>query len=138
LVVIRETCGVTKASFAKGVTIQSVTGREIVVTGPGLAGLPAGWFAEGWIEVGAGREREIRTILASTAEAAGQLTATLSFPFKRDHVGEPAEIVPGCDGKFSTCDAKFSNVINWGGHRSVRRNLTLKAVEVAEAGAGKK
>jgi uncharacterized phage protein (TIGR02218 family) len=129
---------VPRADFAKDVTVQSVAGRVVVIEGANLAGLPADWFAEGWIEVGAGRECEIRTILSSSVEATGHLTLTLSLAFRRDHVGEAAEVVPGCDGKFATCNAKFSNLINWGGHRSVRRNLTLKAVEIAEAGAGKK
>jgi uncharacterized phage protein (TIGR02218 family) len=136
--VYSEPCGVPKADFAKEVTVQSIAGREVVIEGATLAGLPADWFAEGWIEVGAGREHEIRTILSSSVEATGHLTLTLSLAFRRDHVGEAAEAVPGCDGKFATCNAKFSNLINWGGHRSVRRNLTLKAVEIAEAGAGKK
>src|SRR5690606_7118880 len=136
--VYSEPCGVPKADFAKEVTVQSVAGREVVIEGASLAGLPADWFAEGWIQVGAGQNREIRTILSSSAEATGPSTLTLSLAFRRDHVGESAEVVPGCDGRFATCNAKFSNLINWGGHRSVRRNLTLKAVEIAEAGAGKK
>jgi hypothetical protein len=101
--------------------------------------LPSGWFAEGWVDVGTGLHRELRTILASTPAGVGTaITLTLAYPFHRDQEGKAAALRPGCNGKADTCTAKFANFVNWGGHRSVSRNLTLTGLPVPEASGGKK
>lgn len=47
-------CGANQAGLEKQAEITAVTGRSVVVSDPALAGLPAGWFAEGWVEAGTG------------------------------------------------------------------------------------
>ena len=59
-------CGLDASGYTKTVTVTSTSGRTVVVNDPSLSGLPSGWFAEGWIDVGTGLNRELRTILAST------------------------------------------------------------------------
>lgn len=131
-------CGADQAGFEKQAEITAVSGRSVVLSDPALAGLPAGWFAEGWVEVGTGLNRELRTVLASSAASGESITLTLSYPFHRPQTGNTATILPGCDGKADTCSAKFANFVNWGGHRSVARNLTLTGVRTPEPSTGKK
>ncbi|MBL9128206.1 MAG: phage BR0599 family protein [Verrucomicrobiales bacterium] len=56
----------------------------------------------------------------------------------RAQTGNAATVIPGCDGKADTCTAKFANFVNWGGHRSVSRNITLKGMRTPDIGGGKK
>ena len=76
--------------------------------------------------------------MASSAAAGNAVTLTLSYPFHRAQTGNTATVIPGCDGKADTCTAKFANFINWGGHRSVSRNITLKGIRTPDIGGGKK
>jgi hypothetical protein len=131
-------CGADQTGFENQAEITAVSGRSVVVSAAALAGLPAGWFAEGWIEVGTGLNRELRTILASSAPSGETITLTLSYPFHHPQTGNIATLLPGCDGKADTCAAKFTNFINWGAHRSVARNLTLTGVRTPEPSTGKK
>ncbi len=131
-------CGANQAAYAKTAQVTAVSGRSVVVTDPSLAGIGAAWFAEGWIDVGAGVNRELRTVMASSAASGSAVTLTLSYPFNRAQTGNTATITPGCDGKADTCGAKFANFINWGGHRSVARNITLKGMRTPDIGGGKK
>ena len=47
-------------------------------------------------------------------------------------------LIPGCDGRDSTCQSKFNNFPNWGGHRVPLKNLSLKALEIQSGAGGKK
>jgi hypothetical protein len=131
-------CGASQADYSKIGIVTAVSGRSVVVTDPSLAGIAAAWFAEGWIEVGSGLNREVRTVMASSAADDDAVTLTLSYPFNRPQTGNTATILPGCDGKADTCSAKFTNFINWGGHRSASRNITLKGLRTPDIGGGKK
>lgn len=131
-------CGASQATYAKTGQVTAVSGRNVVVTDPSLAGMTAGWFAEGWIDVGAGVSRELRTVIASSVASGNSVTLTLSYPFNRGQTGNVVTVTPGCDGKADTCTSKFGNFINWGGHRSVARNITLKGLRTPEVGGGKK
>jgi hypothetical protein len=131
-------CGASQAAFAKTATVTAVSGRSVVVTDASLSGIGAAWFAEGWIEVGAGLNRELRTVIASSAVDGNAVTLTLSYPFNRAQTGNTATVSPGCDGKADTCASKFDNFVNWGGHRSVSRNITLKGMRTPDLEGGKK
>ena len=104
------------------------------LSGPGAP--PAeNWFAGGWIEVGGDRV----PIRQSTAAVDGSVSLTLSrdprpFPVS----GEEVSIYPGCDGRWETCGEKFSNRLNFGGHRLVpASNPSLVKLSTAVNG-GKK
>lgn len=131
-----NTCRVVQASFTVAVTISAVSGRSVTVTGAGLAGKAANWFAFGWIETGSGLNRQVRAILASTAASGTSVTLTVNETLDVE-VPVSGSVIAGCDRKRSTCVSKFDNLVNYGGHAPPRTNLTLAAVE-AEEGGGKK
>ena len=126
------------SSSQVSVTLVSATGREIVVSGAGLTGLAANYFAEGWIQFGTGSTYEVRTILGSTAEAGGEITLTLNAPLSFAVPTDAGTLYPGCDGTDGACILKFDNFANGGGHRVPLRNLELKAMEIKAGSGGKK
>jgi uncharacterized phage protein (TIGR02218 family) len=132
-----DTCRVNPATFQKTATISSLTDRTLVVAGAGLAGLAANWFALGWIEVGSGSNKEIRFVLESTAASGTSITLTLNGALRHAAVSDTVTLLPGDDGRRSTCIAKFNNVVNFGGHETPQENLTLQAIPTTPAG-GKK
>jgi len=132
------TCGLDRIDWEKAATVSAMNGREVTVTGVPLYGVLANWFAEGWLEVGMGAQREVRLILAHPAESGGALTLTLNAPLRFNTTGATVTLVPGCDGRWATCDGKFGNSAAFGGHRFALRNLAIKALEIPEANGGKK
>ena len=110
-------CGVDlddPALKATGSVTDAVSADTIRVTG--LASFPAGWFAEG-------------RLTATSGAVAGTTVRVLSHRISgegielvlwRDGAGLPAPgdgfaIVAGCDKRFATCKAKFSNHLNFRG-----------------------
>ena len=56
-------------------------------------------------------------IVRSSAVSGGAVTVTLSRdPSPFPEVGLAVALWPGCDGIASTCQAKFGNWLNFGGH----------------------
>ncbi|MCP5525017.1 MAG: phage BR0599 family protein [Verrucomicrobiales bacterium] len=133
-----NTCRVSQAAFQKACTVAAINGRLVTVTFPEAYGLAANWFANGWIETGTGHQLDRKTILTSTVESSQQVTLTLTHPLSWAALDDAALVVPGCDGTESQCATKFSNFINYGGHRFALRNLSLRAVEVPAISGGKK
>ncbi len=110
-------CGVAlddPALKATGSVTDAVSADTIRVAG--LASFPAGWFAEG-------------RLTATSGAVAGTTVRVLSHRISgegielvlwRDGAGLPAPgdgfaIVAGCDKRFATCKAKFSNHLNFRG-----------------------
>jgi hypothetical protein len=133
-----NTCRVDPDLHKLAVTLASASGREVIVTGAGLAGKPQYYFAEGWIQFGTGSTYEVRTILNSSAEDAGEVTLVLNAPLSFAAPNDAGTLYPGCDGTDGACQMKFSNFANWGGHRIPLRNLALKAMEIKAGTGGKK
>jgi hypothetical protein len=75
--------------------------------------------------------------MASSAADGNAVTLTLSYPFHRAQTGNTARS-PRLRRKADTCTSKFANFVNWGGHRSVSRNITLKGMRTPDIGGGKK
>jgi len=115
-------CGVDKDSY-KVTGDYKVTydgGRTIVCHN--LAGVPSGigdnWFQNGWVEIGTGIDRQVRTITNNWWDAANsEVHLTLSRPIRTDvaSVGADVAIYAGCDGSYGTCVSKFSNGQKFGG-----------------------
>lgn len=103
-----------------------------------LAGTPAHWFAGGWLETGSGSTFELRTIVASNAASGSNVALLLNAPLLFANPNALARLFPGCDGTEGACKTKFSNFVNFGGHRFALRNLAIKAVEVKVSAGGKK
>jgi hypothetical protein len=114
------------AAFPPTVHVSSLTG----VGTNGAAALAAGrvfanWFANGWIEWGAGSSIQRRAIVGSTVPVGGALALTLHRYFNGvPNIGDTVTFYPGCDGLFATCKAydaannptgKFANDKNFGG-----------------------
>ena len=133
-----NTCRVDPDLHKVEVTLVSALGRDIVLSGAGLAGKAAHYFAEGWVQFGSGSTYEVRTLLGSTAEAGGEVSLVLNAPLTYAAATDAGILYPGCDGTDGACLLKFSNFANWGGHRIPLRNLALKAMEIKAGSGGKK
>lgn len=93
-----------------------------------------GWFAWGVLEFG-GQKQPVQ---ASTVISAGEITVTLAGdldPFPT--IGATVKLRPACNGQAGTCEDKFGNFLNWGGHYPAPANLSLVKVS-SDVGGGKK
>ncbi len=84
------------------------------------------WFANGWVEWGAGAAIQRRAIIGSTQPTLGN-TIALTLHRYFNGLPNPNDLVtfyPGCDGLYTTCQAfnagsnptgKFNNYVNFGG-----------------------
>lgn len=129
------TCKADLATFAKSVTVVASSGRQATVYGASLAGLAEGHFAGGYLAPSSGYGASF--VVASGAESGNAVALELASPYPGEVPGE-ATAVPGCDGTRQTCDAKFGNLDNFGGHATPMDNLTLVAIRVNTGGGGKK
>ena len=84
-----------------------------------VAAAAASYFAGGWIEFNAGAELERRAILDNTAFAGVSVTSMLTLdrdPVVIPIIGTGVTLYPGCDLTYPTCQGKFNNYANFGGH----------------------
>ena len=140
-------CGLLESAWAFSATVLSyVFGYPHTLTIQSLARIAGGavpsaaqWFAGGRIEIGTGAATQRFPILQSGAVSGGVLTITLPRnPSPVPSPGAAVKLYPGCDGGFSTCTAKFSNTVNFGGHPWMPvSNPSLVKLSSAAAG-GKK
>ncbi len=128
-------CTLTKANFKfTAVVANPVSGlfpatlNVATLVGVGgsaaVATVIANYFANGWVEWGAGAAIQRRMIIGSTVPAAGALALTLHRYFRGlPNAGDALVLYPGCDGLFATCKAynagtnptgKFNNIVNFG------------------------
>ena len=131
-------CGLLAASFLCSVTISQLS-PTVQVAGASLSGKTENYFAGGWLETGTGTGFEIRSILASTAEAGGIVTLYLNMPLSAAILSQAASIYPGCDRRSATCTSKFNNFVRFSGFPFIPQdNLTLKAIKAQQHEVGKK
>ncbi len=134
-----NTCKVNRAAFQKAATISVLNGRTIRVTDANnLNGVAANWFAFGWIETGAGMSLEIRTVLQSAVISATVHELTLNLALGKAVVGQAITLLPGCDGKWATCENKFGNDRYMGHYLVPQKNPTLTAMQFSTSSGGKK
>lgn len=133
-------CGVSKTFKQRAATISSIISeRVILVTHPtNFNSVDANHYVFGWIETGMGDELEIRSILADIATSATQRTLTLDLPLQFAEVSDAITLIPGCDGKWTTCKTKFGNDNFMGQPFVPAKNPTLAAVEQPVSQGGKK
>lgn len=130
-------CWLNRASYADTVDVDSISGVQVTVSN--VANDTAGYFTHGLAEALADHNKEVRTILKSEALGSGVHRLYLNIPFKRVTTSDQLVIYPGCDGLLATCNSKFSNTDNFGGHPYVpQNNLTIKAMNVPAGTGGKK
>lgn len=96
-------------------------------------------FAGGWVEIDTGAVKQRRAILASSAMGiGGSITLTLqSDPYPYPTAGTVISMYPGCDNAAATCQQRFGNYANFGGHPKVPKgNPSL--FKLSEKQGGKK
>jgi uncharacterized phage protein (TIGR02218 family) len=128
-----DKCGLSKASYEKTGTINSLDTNEVVVDT--AATNSANYFAGGYIEAGDGLTFERRRILSSSY-ASSQQTFQIDRPFRLTVVSDSVTFVPGCDKRGSTCRTKFSNHTNFSGAEWIRE--TNPSVQNPESSSGGK
>jgi uncharacterized phage protein (TIGR02218 family) len=99
-------CAVTRSSFKYTGTITAVAGNVITVGGLNANG--ADWALGGYVDFNTGEDA--RVILAQSGD-----DLTMLLPFKEDVLGSTVDVYAGCDHSITTCNTKFSNLINYGG-----------------------
>ena len=81
-----------------------------------LAGFAEGWFAIGTLQwltgANTGRKAEVLTHVLTGADVKITL---LEAPVRPIKVGDTLDIFAGCDKRFETCKAKFTNAVNFRG-----------------------
>jgi hypothetical protein len=116
----------------------SVPNRTVDVTSSPANLKATDYFAAGWLEIGSGAAFERRSILHSVAITGG-VRLTLDRPLLKSAVSASIDLYPGYDGTIDTCESKFSNRINFGGHPYVPdTNPAVKAVKAKQVKGGKK
>lgn len=132
-----RTCGVDPAPHEMTGTIDLITGLQLILSD--LSGTPtANQFAGGVLYTGSGADREVRTIMTSTAiDTDGRMALTLSAPIRRAVATDGVTLRPGCNKTFDDCVTRYANN-RFGGTPFVpRTNLAVKAVEIEGTGEKK-
>lgn len=95
-------CGVDKTLFAESGNVSAISGYTVTV--PGMNSHGDGWFAGGWMQRSNGDMRFIVSQVGNDIE--------LQAAFLDLTVGELVTLYAGCDRSESTCNLKFSNLVN--------------------------
>lgn len=134
-----DTCQADKNAKKKSATLSVLNDRTIRVTHPTqMAGLEANYFSFGWIEVGTGIQQEIRTVLQDDAISSTVRELVLNLPLQHASIGTAVVLYPGCDGRWTTCQTKFTNDRFFGHPFVPEKNPTLVAVDNPVSQGGKK
>lgn len=104
-ILYNERCGV---SAAANKVDRTITGNDRLVINISASAGTDGDFKAG--EIVNNRSLERRLILDNVGAS-----VTIGFPFFDIRPGDPVSLYRGCDHTFSTCQAKFGNIINFGG-----------------------
>jgi len=97
-------CGVNEATFTRAGTVLSSSGSTLQAAI--FATEVDGWFKGGEVTIGS----EIKTIIKHVGN-----TVTLLDGFSDASVSDPLSATAGCEHDTSTCNTKFSNILNYGG-----------------------
>lgn len=143
-VVFDTGCGLSRSGWSLTAVVVSVSGASVTLGTftPG-GSVPGGWggahwFAAGYLERSDGRRS---LILDSTAKTGGgEVTLTLvAAAVPALSVSETVTVLPGCDGDFTTCLAKFTNTTRFGGFPFLPdRSPQLQPLKKSTSVAGKK
>lgn len=101
-------CAVNKLTYKAVGTVTGVSGTTINVTEAALK--PDGYYDGGYIKWNNGGVLEHRLIVGHTGDA-----LTISFPTVGLAASEQIDMYPGCAHDMTTCDTKYSNILNYGG-----------------------
>jgi len=127
-------CGVdldNAAYLGSGTVDSTVSGASFAATG--LGGFDAGWFTRGFVTWDTGGNAGEKMEVKLHTKASGTVTIALwQTPAVGVSIGDTFTIRAGCDKQFTTCKAKFSNVVNFRGFPHIPGNDFV--IENAKAG----
>lgn len=112
-------CTLDIALHYQSATVTSVSGNA--VTAPEAATQPDGWYRGGVLRFGAllgfitGHVGETLLLSRPMPELADALAAPETDPETGTPLPVLVDIAPGCDLRAQTCEAKFGNLLNFGG-----------------------
>ena len=116
-------CKIARSAFDYTGLVSAVSGSTITVNG--LAAQGVGWAVGGFVQAPTAAPEDKRMILSQAGDV-----LTLLLPFSITVLGTQVDVLAGCDHSLTTCNTKFSNVINFGGFPYVPRknpfNTTLR------------
>jgi hypothetical protein len=116
----------------------SIEVTDIAFAAPVVPAISANWFAGGWMEFGAGATFGRRGILQNTALVSGALSVTVDRnPNPYPNEGDAVVLYPGCDQTVATCQTKYNNFLNFGGHPFIPI-ANPSAITQTTTGSGKK
>lgn len=118
-------CGLDlEAATYRGEGVVSSVLTATAFRAAGLEAFASGWFARGRLVWSAGGESEIAGHAQSGAEAVIELIDAPGFSVSPDMT---FVIYAGCDKRFETCRAKFSNTVNFRGFPHMPGNDAIQA-----------
>jgi len=94
------------------ILIENISPKNVNQTKP----ITENFFLGGLISHGTGSEKEFRTIIVNQSINNNKMVLLISSAFNNPiNVGDYLEFSVGCDGQYTTCKDKFSNLSNFGG-----------------------
>ncbi len=94
------------------ILIENINPKDVNQTKP----ITENFFSGGLISHGTGSEKEFRTIIVNQSINNNKMVLLISSAFNNPiNVGDYLEFSVGCDGQYTTCKDKFSNLSNFGG-----------------------
>lgn len=113
-------CGLVKSAWSSvGTFTGSLPGATLAFT-PATGITPSGayageWYAGGWCECTGTDGRAYRRPIHNCSASGGVWTLQLGRQLPAVCAGQTLTCYPGCDGRYSTCKAKFDNGLAFGG-----------------------
>lgn len=101
-------CGLSSASFRATKQVTGVSGPVITLSNITEA---ASYFVGGYLEF----ENQAGYIERRSISAQSATSVTLTYQISGLAAGASVNLYPGCDHTLTTCNAKFSNALNYGG-----------------------
>ena len=134
-------CGLKKYNWQIIATIAALpaSGKGVItLTGGGIGAAMTGFYAQGVLQLGIGDSAQIRIITYDSSADANTRNIMVDRPVNAA-AGNVVTLLPGCDRSVTTCQTKFNNYANFGGHPFVpARNLSMNITTTATTGGNKK
>ena len=103
-------CGVNLANYTISTTVQDIPDSKTVVVADDVSGL---FMKYGYIQFTGGKLKNIRFDVSNLV---GTSELKMFMPFHYyPQVGDPLDVVAGCDKTKNTCSNTYSNIVNFRG-----------------------
>ncbi len=136
-----DTCALSKSAYQPLATISGLprpSSAFVTISGLGIGAAMTGYYAQGVLQLSDSDGAQIRLITYDSSVDANTRNLLLDRPLNTV-VGAVVKLLPGCDRSMATCQTKFNNYKNFGGHPFVpARNLSMNVTTTATEGGAKK